>query len=161
MVQTILYYVTEHLTEGNGKENDFVMIAEARRIHPLDLNGWVRIRDMQLTPVHQPDHHVLVGQIRDTWQQPWEFPMRNESFFHLNFDSIHLYLASNCYALSMAAVKGVVEQVQAHEEHPSLVGRYLQKNHHGHDISTFAFFIPKLVLHLVSVTKSQQFWTTR
>lgn len=167
MAQTVLFFVTKHLSASVRGNIDFIMICEGRNVRTLNLDGWYQLRDSQLSPPGiQYDRHqstIMIGEIRDKAQRPIEFPLppkdNNETFFYLNYDSIHLYLAKECYLLSMPVVEGVVKQAQDHEKNPAERGRYLEGTHHGHDIATLAFFIPRLTMQIISLTKSEQFWT--
>ena len=166
MVETLLFYVTKHLSMNIRNSIEFVMICEGKKVRFLDLKGWYDIRDTQLSPpgidYNRDASTIMIGELRDKAQRPIEFPLapkdNNETYFYLNYDSIHLYLAKECYMLSMPVVNGVVKQVLEYNQNPEEKRRYIEGTHHGHDIATFAFFIPRIAMQLISLTKSQHFW---
>jgi hypothetical protein len=166
MAQTMLLYVSKYLVDPYHL--DYVMLLQAT--YSLELDPFFQITRLQLTPP-QPTHLLLMGQLRDKSQdshhadpssnhhtresEPREFsnaPM--EHLFFKNFDSIHLYLASDCYLVSTSLIPGILQEHSKPETRQLL----LVGHHSGHDISTLASSIAKTNIHWISITKQNKFW---
>ena len=152
MGQTVLYYLSQQgMVESHGI--DYILMIQSAIT--LDFHRFGHIVNAQLFPP-VPTHHILLGQLRDKAEPPYEFRRshgnRNESFFYENYDNIHLYLGSDCFLLSSNLIPGMIEQATNPE------ARLYMEHHLGHDISTLAYLIPETTLHWIPILRDQEFW---
>jgi hypothetical protein len=162
MVQTILYYVSNHTHAMNI---DYIIISHAN-VH-LNLEQLFSLVDSHLTLVPSHSHSrttlpVFMGFVKDKAQEPRQFPKRNETYFYNNLDALHLYFDSECYLVSASLAGLIVQQAQQQDyKNESSVAdsprRYFEGDH-GHDVSTMAFMVPKTNLQLIQLTRSERFW---
>jgi hypothetical protein len=111
--------------------------------------------------------NLLVGDLRDKDETPREFVRR--SYEPVVSHDIHLYLGSDtCFALSANLVSGIVDEAYKSSKNITIEAKrggkkyYIQdylENNLGHDITTFAHFIPNTALHWIPVTKNFKLWT--
>jgi hypothetical protein len=158
MAQTMLLYVSNYLVDPYHL--DYVMILQAT--YSLELDPFFQIARIQLTSP-RPSQFILMGDVRDKdqnshpdnpVQDPREFQTHIERFFIDYFDSIHLYLASECYLVSTNLIPGILQE----HSKPKTRELLLVGHHSGHDISTLASSIPKTNIHWISITKQNKFW---
>ena len=153
MAQTVLYYLSQQgMVESLGI--DYILMIQSTIT--LDFHRFRRIMHAQLVPP-VATHHILMGQLRDKAEPPYEFrssyDIRNESFFSKNYDSIHLYLGSDCFLLSSNLIPGIIQQARSPD------ARVYMEQHLGHDLSTLAYMIPETALHWIPILRDQEFWS--
>lgn len=143
---TLLYYLHQKLP-NYSERLELVVLIQSR--HWLILSQF-----QQVVHTQSSGHTFVVGEMRDKYQAPREFPQQHEDFWYHEFDNVHLYLGSECLGFGSSLVAGIVEQAQTNTEARS---KYWENNL-GHDLSVLAYFVPKAILHWVPVTKSLRFW---
>ena len=154
MGTTILYWIDQQLP--NYRERlDCTILMQYHTM--LNWTQWKTMVQAQIDPMQTHPAHLVVGEVRDKYQEPREFPTSRghvEAFWYQEFDNIHLYLGSDCITLSTSLIAGLVEQAQTNEEART---KYLEGNL-GHDLTMWAYLIPKTILQWIPITKSQRFW---
>lgn len=145
MVTSALYYMEQRLTNYESRF-DLVVLIQADFM--IDVGKWLQVQASQSSP-----HALMIGDVRDKFQEPREFPHGNESHWFLQHENIHLYLGSECLALSTGLIPGIVEQARNNPE-----PRKNFEGNLGHDLTTLAYYIPKTILHWVPINKSLRFW---
>ena len=172
MGQTVLYYLQSRYPSDIERLFDMIIFCQVGSL--ISISKWNYIQAMQST-FHT---NLLVGDLRDKQQKPREFPppKRNETYFYLEQEDIHLYLGSDdCFALSTNLVKGILSQAalssgltKDQPYIPLLEAKNGKRVHNprayfegnlGHDMTTFAYMIPNTILHWLPVPKNLQFWS--
>jgi hypothetical protein len=153
VAQTALYYVQEHLiASSSSKKNataslDFVLFCQVDWM--VDLSKWFPLVQAQ----QSSPHDLLIGDLRDKTQKPREFPVGNESHWYYHYENVHLYLGSECLAISTKLLPGILDQSRNNPD-----ARAMLEGNLGHDIACLAYFIPRTLLHWVPIVKSHRFW---
>lgn len=145
MVTSALYLIEQRLTNYESRF-DLVVLIQADFM--IDVGKWLQVQASQSSP-----HALMIGDVRDKFQEPREFPHGNESHWYFQHENIHLYLGSDCLALSTGLIPGIVEQARNNPE-----PRRNFEGNLGHDLTTLAYYIPKTILHWIPINKSLRFW---
>lgn len=169
--QTFLNFAYRHVWGIGDTDERRVPIEYCIKVDPqtfLSLHQYLHFAQTELLPA--PFHRgILGGMVRDKSystpptsqvgnnprQQPEVLP-RLESFWGNEFEGIHLYMSGELYILSFDLVEFVLKEVPF-SRHRVAPGGYVIREE-GHDISSMAFHSPT-PLHVITIGKSQQFWT--
>jgi hypothetical protein len=148
LVTTALYWIHR---QNLVAPFDYILVLTNSSLF-IQLDAWKTIG------IHiQPSRHhaTLLGEVRDKHQIPREFRSRGlESYWWQEHDNIHLYLASDCFALGSRLIPQILEQAVSNTE----AREVYWENNVGHDITALAYMIPKTALHWVPITNSLRFW---
>jgi hypothetical protein len=118
----------------------------------LHLHDWFLFAHHHLPP--RPYNRGFVsGALRHKafWPAPPnpEDTIRHERYWQDEYEGVHLYLAGQCYLMSLDLCKVVANEAPK-------AGRYME-GHEDHDTSSMAFHSPHPI-HLLTIGKSQRFW---
>jgi hypothetical protein len=149
MGQTALYYIEQHHSKKGSKLTiDFLVLCQSEWM--VNISKWLGLVQVQSSP-----HDMVIGDVRDKAQPPRDFPVGIDSYFNEYQDYMHLYLGSDCLALSTTLVPKILEQARSNQE----ARKTYWENNLGHDLTCLAYMSPKTVLHWIPITQSQRFWT--
>jgi hypothetical protein len=150
---TFFYFASTILEEYNL---DYAMKFDGDSI--LHLHDWFLFAHHHLPP--RPYNRGFMGgalRHKAFWPAPTnpEDTIRLENYWQEEYNGVHLYLAGQCYFMSLDMCKVVSEEATKAGSRIA-PGGYLV-GHEDHDVSSMAFHSPHPI-HLLTIGKSQRFW---
>lgn len=98
-------------------------------------------------------NNVFAGALRNKYHWPkldtQEVYNRKEEYWQQEMDSVHLYLAGQCYIIGLDLVQWIVQEAPRN--------LLYKEGHEDHDISAMALKCPRPVT-LITISKTQRFW---
>jgi hypothetical protein len=168
---TCLYIYTSYIVHhsenmNDGKSESFVYFASVMmKRHnidyamKLDADSILHLHDyLAFAHVNLPPYpyykRIFAGALRNKYHWPkldsQEVYNRKEHYWKQELESVHLYLAGQCYILSRDLVEWVVAEA------PRSWNTY-REGHEDHDVSAMALRSPRPVT-MITISKTQRFW---
>jgi hypothetical protein len=150
--QTFFYYASTVMEEF-GFEYAMKLDADAL----LHLHDYFLFTHNHLPPKPY-NTNIFGGALRDKAGWPAGNAVdqpRKESFWGIEFEGVHLYLAGQMYFMSLDLCQFVANEAP-YSKVRLAEGGYLE-GHEDHDIAAMVFHSPTPI-HMVTIGKSQRFW---
>lgn len=156
-----LFIFSENMNEGKSptyfyfastvmKEYDIDYAMKFDSDSILHLHDWFLFAHFQLPP---NGHGIIGGALRHKafWQSnnPNYNPQQVEAYWQDEYDGVHIYLAGQCYFMSLDMCEVVARE--------ALNSTSYVEGFEDHDVSSMAFH-SKRPVHLMTIGKSQRFW---
>mmetsp|Transcript_9662 Transcript_9662/g.20936 ORF Transcript_9662/g.20936 Transcript_9662/m.20936 type:complete len:411 (+) Transcript_9662:226-1458(+) len=161
--QTWFYFGSKmaKLFEKTETPIDYVVKFDSDSI--LKLHDFLEFAHTKLPPPPY-NKNIFAGALRD--KGPWYFKdsklghvqsdmARYESHWGIEYDGVHLYLAGQCYLMSVDLAAFVAEEAPFSKMRVAK-GGYLE-GHEDHDIAAMVYHNPSPIT-LITIGKSQRFW---
>ena len=151
---SFFYFASTVLEEFNL---DYAMKLDADSI--LHLHDWFLFAHAHLPP--RPWAKGMAGgalRHKAYWPPP-NHPkdsIRLESYWQEEYEGVHLYLAGQCYFLTLDLCRVVAHEASVASTRIA-PGGYLE-GHEDHDVSSMMFLASATPIHLWTIGKSQRFW---
>lgn len=140
---TFFYFASTIMKEYNI---DYAMKVDGDSI--LHLHDWFQFSHARLPP---HGRGIVGGVLRHKafWEYPNDQKEQMESYWNEEYDGIHLYLAGQCYFMSLDLCEVVA--MEAPQAASYMAG------FEDHDVSSMAFHSSRPI-HLIAISKSHRFW---